>query len=606
LGLPLDIELFDPGVPDATLPSGTRFGILGGDGTLIWRNVDPEHLVGTFIGDQPGPRQSLLVKNGEFENIGTDRVARFYAVQAIPIANWYAFIGVPAHAITQAVWATAARNALIGLAGLILVGVLVLFLVRRIGLAEQDLLRAKEAAEAASRAKSVFLSNMSHELRTPLNAILGFAELLARDASVPEHQRENLRTIDHSGRHLLSLINDILEISRIEAGRLVYTPQLCDLPELISALVETMALRARRDDLTLRLELAPDLPRYVRTDIAKLRQVLINLLSNAIKYTPHGEVALTVSARMEEAGPTLTCVVRDTGLGIAPADQERIFQPFYQTEQGIQVGEGTGLGLAIARQYAELLGGWLRVQSELGRGSAFTLAIPVEAVEGAGPVAAPRRRVLGLAPGQPARRILIVEDKPDNQRLLSQLMTSAGFEARVAGNGREAVDRFLDWHPDFIWMDMRMPVMDGYEATRQIRRLDGGAAVPIVALTASAFEEDRAAIKAAGCSDMVRKPLEADHLFEILAQRLGVVFRYADAPVEAAVVEPAGTGLEALPEAIRQRLHRAAETLDGEAVHAIADAVAADHPEAAQSIRRLADAYRFDALFQTGGDDAPR
>jgi signal transduction histidine kinase/CheY-like chemotaxis protein len=506
---------------------------------------------------------------------------------------------VPASEITSSVIRTGTRSALIGVAGLALVGILLLFLVRRIEQAEQDLVKAKEAAEAASRAKSVFLSNMSHELRTPLNAILGFAELLERDPTVPEHQRLNLQTINRSGRHLLSLINDILEISRIEAGRLVFTPQICDLPELVSTLVETMALRARRDGLELRLEMAQDMPRFVRTDIGKLRQILINLLSNAIKYTPHGYVVLGASIRAEEAGPTLVFVVRDTGVGIAQNDLERIFQPFYQTEQGIQVAEGTGLGLAIARQYTELLGGWLRVTSELGHGSVFTLAIPVEVVEGASPIIAARRRVLGLAPGQTSRRILIVEDKPDNQRLLSQFMETTGFETKVAANGLEAIELFQTWHPDFIWMDMRMPVLDGYEATRRIRKMDGGAGIPIVALTASAFEEDRSTIKEAGCTDMVRKPLEADHLFEILAQRLGVVLSYAD---EAVPAEPPGerATLSNLPLAIQQKLHQAAAELDGATIRAIALEIETEHPGVARFIRHHAEEYQFDQLLMTG------
>lgn len=605
LGLPLDLERFDPRIPAWTLPEGTRFGITGNNGYLIWRNVDPEGLIGKYIGDQPGPRRAMEIKDGEYESVGTDGVVRYYSVAQIPAADWYAYVGVTSSSIMATAFRSALGNSMLGLAGLALVGILLLFLIRRIEQTERNLLAAKEAAEASNRAKSVFLANMSHELRTPLNAILGFADLLERDTAVPEHQRGNVETINRSGRHLLSLINDILEISRIEAGRLVLSPQACDLPELLSTQVEAMELRARNEGLTLTMALSPDLPRFVMTDVGKLRQIVLNLLSNAIKYTPHGQVAIEAAAKPGPARPQLVVVVRDTGIGIAAEDMERIFHPFYQTAPGLQVAEGTGLGLTIARQYAELMGGTLTVASVPGRGSAFTLTLPLEVATDMQPVSAPHRRVTGLAPGQPVRRVLIAEDKPDNQRLLSQLMAAAGFEVKVAGNGKEAVELFQTWRPDFIWMDMRMPVMSGYEATRHIRSLPEGPGVPIVALTASAFEEDRAAILAAGCDDMVRKPLAADQLFEILGQRLGAKFLYDDgAPAYSARADNApAADLAALPAETRQRLRLAAVALDTEVVQQIADELAPEYPGAAQWIRRCASEYRYDELTRT--DDSP-
>jgi signal transduction histidine kinase/CheY-like chemotaxis protein len=499
--------------------------------------------------------------------------------------------------ITRKVLLSASQNAIIGIFALLAISTLLTFILRRIDQSEHDLRDAKDAAERANRAKSTFLANMSHELRTPLNAILGFAELMERDASVPETQRRNLNTINRSGRHLLSLINDILEISKIEAGRLVAQLQVCDLHETIETVVESMALRARNDGLKLKLNKSADLPKLVTTDVGKLRQLLINLLSNAIKYTPHGRVELDASATTVGGRLMLVFVVSDTGVGVASDELERIFQPFYQAEHGIQVGEGTGLGLSIARQYAQLLGGDLSATSVVGKGSIFTLRLPVTLADEL--VAAPvRRRVLGLAEGQASRKILIAEDKPDNQRLLSQLMTAAGFEVAIAANGQEAVELFAQWRPDFIWMDMRMPVMDGYEATRRIRALPEGASIPIVALTASAFEEDRSAILAAGCNDMVKKPLEADHLFEILGHRLSLDFVFADE----VAAQPASAGqqvidLTALPQELRQRLQDAARSLDIEAVRAIADKIALEHPALAQSIRAEVDQYRFEALL---------
>ena len=602
LGLPLDIERFDPHVPTDTLPQGSRFGIVSSSGFLIWRNVDPEGLIGKYVGDQEGPRRGIELGNGEYESTGTDGIARYYAIVPIPGADWFAYAGVTASSVSATALRSALGNALVGLAGLALAGILLFILIRHIERTEADLMEAKEAAEAASRAKSVFLANMSHELRTPLNAILGFAELLERDKDLPEHERRNVQTINRSGRHLLTLINDILEISRIEAGRLSLSPQACDLPELIATLVESMELRARNDGLALRLEMAPELPHYVMVDIGKLRQIILNLLSNAIKYTPHGEVVVTAGATAADAGVQLVFTVRDTGVGIAAADLEKIFRPFFQTDRGVQVGEGTGLGLTIARQYAELLGGTLTAKSVVERGSAFTLTLPLQpAAAESAPTAAARPRVVGQAPGQPAKRILIAEDKPDNYRLLSQLMTSVGFAVEVAENGHAAVERFAHWHPDFIWMDMRMPVMDGYAATRQIRALPGGAELPIVALTASAFEEDRAAILAAGCSDMVRKPLQVDRIFEVLAARLGVEFVYDDT-VAAAPPELPAADLAALPAPLRRRLHEAALALDAAAVEAIADEAAADYPDMAATIRRLAAEYRYQDLLAPGDE----
>lgn len=602
LGLPLDMERFDLHIPNESLLKDTRFGLLAADGTLVWRNVDPENLIGKNIGAYGGPRQALLVKDGQFENVGTDGLSRYNAVVSIPQANWVAFMTVPRQEITDKVLRSARKNAIIGLVSLLMIGILLAFILRRIDRTEHELLHARDAAEGANRAKSVFLANMSHELRTPLNAILGFAELMERDSSVPETQRRNLNTINRSGRHLLSLINDILEISKIEAGRMTAQLQVCDLHETVETVIEAMALRARNDGLDLELKKSPDLPNFVVTDVGKLRQILINLLSNAIKYTPHGRIELLASAATEGERLMLVFVVSDTGVGVAFDELERIFQPFYQTEQGIRVGEGTGLGLSIARQYAKLLGGDLTATSIVGKGSVFTLHLPATRADGLSLVPT-RRRVLGLAAGQSPRKILIVEDKADNQRLLSQLMTAVGFEVEVAANGFDAIELFQHWHPDFIWMDMRMPMMDGYEATRRIRALPDGASVPIVALTASAFEEDRSAILAAGCNDMVRKPLEADHLFEILGRRLAVDFVFADE----VVAQPASAGqqvvdLDVLSPPVRQRLHDAAAALDIEAVRLIADDIMPEHPALAQFIRDEVAQYRFEAFLIPDAD----
>ncbi len=463
-----------------------------------------------------------------------------------------------------------------------------------------DLEQARDAAEAANRAKSVFLANMSHELRTPLNAILGFAQIMADAENLDPEQRKNLVTINKSGQHLLALINDVLEISRIEAGRLTLSPQPFDLHELLASLTEVLALRARDKGLSLRLEQDPELPRYLSADYGKLRQILLNLLSNAVKYTRAGEIVLTVRGLEQVNGSArIEFAVRDTGIGIPAKDLARIFQPFYQTEAGVAQGEGTGLGLAICREYARLMQGELAAESTPGAGSTFYLRLelpiadPVTPVENFG-------QVVHLAPGQPRYRVLVAEDQPDNQRLIEQLLSRAGFAVRCVDNGEAAVAAFQEWNPAFVWMDMRMPILDGYAATRAIRALPEGRATPIVALTASAFAEDRAGIIEAGCDDVLTKPVEADALFTCMHRLLPIEFEYTPVTPTPSPSHASAADLDRLPADVRQRLNAAALVLDAEAVRSIARECAVEYPEIAAYIRAQADQYRFDALFPAG------
>jgi len=598
LGLPLDLERFNPRIPAGSLPDGTRYGFISADGILVWRNADEEQLIGKYVGDQTGPKQALQIRDGDGQTIGTDGVARHYAFVSIPEVNWIAFSGVPTTSISSRVLAAAMRNTLVGVLGLSLVGILLWFLMRRIDRADRDLHAALDAAEAANRAKSIFLSNMSHELRTPLNAILGFAELMEHDEAIAQAQKRNLNTINRSGRHLLTLINDILDLSKIEAGRLTTQVQVCDSHELIATIVEAMELRARQKGLELNVHLGDDVPQFISTDPGKLRQILINLLSNAVKFTVHGGIDLDVSTSdwdNQSTRLTLVFVVRDTGAGIAQDELGRIFQPFYQTEQGIRSGEGTGLGLTIARQFAQLLGGGLTAASMVDKGSAFTLRLPVDVAETL--IALPaHRRVAALAEGQVSRRILVVEDKEDNQLLLTQMLERVGFETRIAANGKEALEAFEAWHPHFIWMDMRMPVMDGYEATRRIRALPGGRAVKIVALTASAFREDRGDIIAAGCDDVLSKPLDEDQLFSAMERLLGLHYRYAEPSTVPAAAPVSGADLALLPADVRQELSQAAQILDEESTQRAIDRVRATDAHLASELEELVRAYRYDRI----------
>ncbi|OYD92847.1 histidine kinase [Nostoc sp. 'Peltigera membranacea cyanobiont' 210A] len=430
--------------------------------------------------------------------------------------------------------------------------------------AEEALRIAKEAAETANRAKSAFLANMSHELRTPLNAILGFSQLMERDTSLNSNQRESLATINRSGEHLLNLINDVLEMSKIEAGQIIFNPEDFDLYLLLQTLQEMFQVRTQAKQLFLRFEMAPNLPRYIQTDEGKLRQVLINLLGNAVKFTQSGGVTLRVRLGSGEQGagsrlavsvaereqgenssplppapcpsassPSLFFEIQDTGRGIAAEEMTNLFQPFVQTTSGIQTKEGTGLGLTISRQFVRLLGGDIHLTSRLGQGATFSFDIQVNLAAALKTTPKLNKgRVLKLAANQPTYRILVVDDRKENRDLIVQLLGSIGFEIEAANNGQEAIAIWQTWQPHLIWMDMRMPVINGYDATKEIRAREKNTTTNfrtvIIALTASAFEEQQASILAAGCDDLVRKPFREQVIFEKIAEYLQVRYICAE------------------------------------------------------------------------------
>ena len=386
---------------------------------------------------------------------------------------------------------------------------------------EQSALQAKDAALQASRAKSTFLANMSHELRTPLNAVIGFAQVLERRDTFKGEDRESLRIIQRSGEHLLSLINDVLSLSKIEAGALSLAAKPFDLPSLLEAVRAIIRVRAEAKGLQVRFDLDPDLKAGVVGDEGKLRQVLINLLGNAVKFTDAGVVSL----RATRDGDRICFEVSDTGQGIAEAELPGLFGAFVQTRSGEESREGTGLGLTISRQIVALMGGDIRVRSRLGEGSVFTFEIPLPATSEA---PSPREgRVLGLAPGQGPVKILVVDDGDENRLLLKQLLVPAGFEVQEAVNGQQAIERVEAFRPALVFMDARMPVLDGLEATRRIRELEARAGrirCVIVALTAGAFEHERAEILQGGADDFVTKPFRVSLIFDKIGQHLGLQY----------------------------------------------------------------------------------
>jgi PAS domain S-box-containing protein len=400
-------------------------------------------------------------------------------------------------------------------------------------LAEQELYLAKAAAEAANIAKSIFVANMSHEIRTPMNAILGFAQILERDPELTANQGEHIRIIIRSGAHLLNLINDILDMSKIEAGRVTLNESVFSLNDLFNDL--ELMFRSRTDAKGLQLHMERDarVPCHALADGEKLRQILINLIGNAIKFTKEGWVAVSVRAESVDISPEATKLVRlmvevkDSGTGIPDEDIDKIFDPFQQSAAGNNVG-GTGLGLAISRSLVELMGGTFTVTSSVGKGSRFcfdVLLTPAEDISA--PVKPVQRRILRLEPGSGPYRILVVDDIEDNRALVCEMLQTIGFEIAEAGNGVEALTVFEQWAPHAVLMDMRMPVMDGYEATRRINSMSISP-VPVIAITASVFEDDYEQILAAGMAAHLRKPLNTEELFDTLEKCLDLRYVYAD------------------------------------------------------------------------------
>ncbi|HEY9738138.1 MAG TPA: GAF domain-containing protein, partial [Trichocoleus sp.] len=480
---------------------------------------------------------------------------------------------------------------------------------------EEELYRAKEAAEAANRAKSQFLANMSHELRTPMNAILGFTQLMARDNTLSNRQRESLGVINQSGEHLLSLINDVLEMSKIEAGRVVLNLAPFDLYNLLQSLRELVQGRAQAKHLALQFEISPQVPRYIVGDEGKLRQVLINLLGNAIKFTNLGTVTLVVcpepiTPALEpfQETPLLRFEVSDTGPGIAPEVLPILFQPFVQARNHVPGEGGTGLGLAITRQFVQLMGGTIDVETELGCGTTFRFALDVTLANPAQIQATTRSRtVRQLAANQPPYRVLVVDDRAENREPLRQLLQSVGFATRTAINGVEAVAQWQSWRPHLIWMDMRMPTLDGYAATRRIRLLEQqmGSVVrcKILAITASAFDDQRDEVFACGCDDFVHKPFQVAVIFDKMAEHIGVQYLYADedgspraAPLPLKSLQP--DDLKAMPPVWRQDLCQAAIQADADWLRALVDQVPAGSADLAQQLMQLVNQFDFDAIVE--------
>ena len=466
--------------------------------------------------------------------------------------------------------------------------------------------------EAANRAKSMFLANMSHEIRTPLNAILGFTQLLLRDPDLQPSHRSSLETIKRSGEYLLKLLDDVLEMSKIEATRATVNAGRCDLNGLLDDLEGMFGVLTREKGLFLEIIRMGTVPRWIWADEQKLWQILNNLLGNAVKFTDRGGVILRLRIAPEaqhnedmtaaDGNPLrLLFEVEDTGHGIPEDERARIFSHFEQLTIGSRMKGGTGLGLAISKAYVELMGGAITVSGKVGTGSVFQFDLATREVPDQEPPQPILRQVTGLKGGERPYRILVVDDNEVNREILLKLLHSVGFRVREAADGREACSVFKSWHPDLVLMDLVMPVMDGFEAIQAIRSQPTGEGIPLIAVSASVLSEDQERVMAVGADAFLRKPFTGEELFELIKRHLKVDYIYADdslASPQAEEESPELTPgwLDQLPADLVSAVQEAAVSLDVDQLDELLGQVAQRDAKLAERFRKLIQSYDFQRL----------
>jgi signal transduction histidine kinase/CheY-like chemotaxis protein len=467
----------------------------------------------------------------------------------------------------------------------------------------EELSKAKEKAEVANQAKSEFLANMSHELRTPLNAILGFAQIILRSKDVPKEHLDSINIINRSGEHLLTLINNILDLSKIEAGKISLNLDKIDLDKLLDDIEDLFKHKCEKKGLQLIIEKLENVPQFIEADAPKLRQILLNLISNGIKFTEEGGISLQIAnVEEDENHLKLLFIVRDTGKGIKAEELESLFQPFTQTKVGKEVNEGTGLGLSISKKFVELMGGKIDVTSEEDKGSVFSFTINTKSITSDEiTVNNIIPDVIGIEKNQQVFKLLIVDDKDFNRSLLVKLLTPFEFMLKEASNGQEAIEIWEEWQPNLIFMDMRMPILDGYEATKIIKGTTKGNATAIVAVTASVLEEEKAVILSAGCDDFVRKPFRQETIFSMLTKHLGVRFIYAEIDDENLEKNHQSTELKAsdfavMPEDWLQELYQASLELDEQLIINLMQQIPPNQQHLKQGLSTIVDSLEFDRI----------
>ena len=392
---------------------------------------------------------------------------------------------------------------------------------------EKKLKKARRIAEEANRAKSFFLANMTHEIRTPLNAILGYSQLLHKEENLDNKYKKQIDIINSSGEHLLSLINDILEMAKIEAGKTELKIDPLDFYALINDIDKMFRFRAEKKGLEFNITIDNDTPKYIKSDAGKIKQIIINLIGNSIKFTKHGEVSLRCQPDKIDKNK-LVVTVSDTGMGIPKNDIKKIFNAFEQTKKGKEEG-GTGLGLSISKKFANMLEGDIFVESELNRGSKFSLIFKYQISEAEDIVTNYQpRSVVGIKSGQKNIKILIVDDRFNNRDILMRMLSKIGFELKEVSNGFSALDIIESWKPDVILLDIVMPEMDGKEVIKRVKQLPDGDKYKIVVLTASAMEDDKKEVIKLGANSFMRKPFRENEIMEEIKRLTGIEYIYED------------------------------------------------------------------------------